>query len=297
MYWAQDEPPLLVQYNFKRIKRLHPNWDVKVLDINDARGMDGFPKSREKGLSHTAISDWVRMKLLALYGGVWIDATVLLHKPLDSITTIDLSLDRAQGYSTPRHTCKSSPNCIHMENSFICSPPSNPFIVAWSEEYSRAIDVGRKKYCDEIAARYIDCHVVTSLLPYLTQYASYSVVYKTRKDLQPPLVHCCYQKGAFFELQDRLNWMIPSIPLSLSFEKNKDIDIDIIKLRAYARTLTNFHLVTGLYVNGRALSTLTGAKDGMSESAMHLLVIVTCLIAAGVVAAVVAAAVLLSTTV
>lgn len=89
MYWMQGErhAPDIVQRCLQSWRQRNPGWDVRVLDAEtcDAptagrlRGLRG-----RRDLDATHFSDLLRLTLLAEHGGVWADATVYCHRPLDA---------------------------------------------------------------------------------------------------------------------------------------------------------------------------------------------------------------------
>ena len=84
--WLQGErsAPPLVQMCLRRWRRLNPDWDVRVLDRSDvARLLEDSPVTA-RSVQAQALSDVVRIKLLAEHGGVWVDATAFPTAPLDT---------------------------------------------------------------------------------------------------------------------------------------------------------------------------------------------------------------------
>jgi hypothetical protein len=84
--WLQGEEkaPPLVQMCLLRWRKLNPTYELKVLNFADAEEiLKDFPLDCRK-MRPQALSDVLRMKLLADQGGVWVDATVFPVRPLDS---------------------------------------------------------------------------------------------------------------------------------------------------------------------------------------------------------------------
>ena len=83
--WIQgaSQAPDVVKLCFRRWLKLNPGYELRVLEAADVRALlAGFPVPLES-ISVQALSDIVRIRLLAEAGGVWTDATVLPVKPLD----------------------------------------------------------------------------------------------------------------------------------------------------------------------------------------------------------------------
>lgn len=84
-YWDQglEEAPDLVRDCFESWRTLNPTWSIRLWDADSAaRVVDS--SALPDGLKTTPYSDILRTCLLEQFGGVWVDATVLCARPLDS---------------------------------------------------------------------------------------------------------------------------------------------------------------------------------------------------------------------
>lgn len=90
-YWGQgidsEALPEVVQLCFQSVDKYKEDYQVIRLSDDTIREYIDFPdfvwEKKEKGkLGYTFFSDLLRLALLAGYGGVWLDATVLLTDPL-----------------------------------------------------------------------------------------------------------------------------------------------------------------------------------------------------------------------
>ena len=85
--WLQglDEAPILVQKCYQSWVSRNPGWEVRLLDqdaVNDLTLIE-FESGNLTALSYTQRTDLIRLKLLARYGGVWVDATCFCQQALD----------------------------------------------------------------------------------------------------------------------------------------------------------------------------------------------------------------------
>ncbi|MHA1575380.1 MAG: capsular polysaccharide synthesis protein [Alphaproteobacteria bacterium] len=87
--WWQGEKnaPKIVQKCFKSVRKYAPDYKRVIIDIDNISDYLTLPdviwKKYKNGLiSRTHFSEILRVCLLAKYGGIWIDATVLLTSPL-----------------------------------------------------------------------------------------------------------------------------------------------------------------------------------------------------------------------
>ena len=79
LLWFQgwDKAPWLSQKCAESWKKLNPGWDVRLIDEKNC-------PVPIYGDTAQARSDVVRLELLAKYGGIWADSTMLCMQPLDS---------------------------------------------------------------------------------------------------------------------------------------------------------------------------------------------------------------------
>lgn len=87
-YWHQgfDSAPLVVRKCVERIKALHPDWKIHLLNEENVTSfIDPIPIEKDKWekllIPHR--SDLIRTQLLIKYGGVWIDPTCFPIQKLD----------------------------------------------------------------------------------------------------------------------------------------------------------------------------------------------------------------------
>ncbi len=84
IYWHQgaEAAPMIVRHCIESWRTYNPGWEVRVLDaesVAEICDMSDFPAGQVR---HT-FADVLRLRLLKTHGGVWADATVFCHRPLD----------------------------------------------------------------------------------------------------------------------------------------------------------------------------------------------------------------------
>lgn len=90
--WLQgeEEMPELVHMCYKRLKKMAPDIADVVLitkeNISNYVSLNSTIMERyeKKILSHTNFTDYIRVKLLSIYGGMWIDSTVYVSSEITS---------------------------------------------------------------------------------------------------------------------------------------------------------------------------------------------------------------------
>ena len=129
IYWAQgvEAAPPVVARCIDSWQRHNPGWDVRVLDsttadtLVDMKDLPDFVPLRYR-------ANLLRMRLLKQFGGVWADATVLCHRPLDDW----LPLQAASGFFV---FANPGPD-RDVSSWFIASEPGGRLITAWEEAYT-----------------------------------------------------------------------------------------------------------------------------------------------------------------
>ena len=127
--WFQgfDKAPELVQRCVHSWKHYNPTWNIILLDdknINEYVDLSNITYDKDIELCHLA--DIVRMVLLRDYGGLWVDATVFCHKPLD-----DWFFD----YNTSGFFAFDKPySHLMISNWFLYSEKNHPIISHWCQE-------------------------------------------------------------------------------------------------------------------------------------------------------------------
>jgi len=105
-----------------------------VSDYVDTVDMDTvFQKSTHFDLPRAIYSDFLRFRLLSIYGGVWIDAKLLCMCPLDMWLHTLMAAGVFMFQSQNDNSCP-------VVNGFIASQKRNPLITSWSitfESYFR----------------------------------------------------------------------------------------------------------------------------------------------------------------
>lgn len=87
MWWqGYKKSPRTVRRCIRSWVKKNPDWEVVFLDENSVKQyltLDYIASFNQNTMSLQALSNVIRINLLAKYGGVWVDATCFCCKPLD----------------------------------------------------------------------------------------------------------------------------------------------------------------------------------------------------------------------
>lgn len=133
-YWDGEEIPEVVYKCVKTWRNHNPEYKIRIVTRKTIP--EYLPDDNILSFRFTQtpqqVSDLVRVHLLATYGGVWADASIVMNKPLDVL------LQENPGYDFIGYTLSDdSPITRYLENWFFMCTSHNTFVELWKEEMKR----------------------------------------------------------------------------------------------------------------------------------------------------------------
>lgn len=211
IYWHQgvDSAPELCKKCIQSWRDNNPNWQVNVLDAEDATELLS-DINVPKNLTLASYSDLLRLVLLQRYGGVWVDATVLCNRPLDDWL----------------------PVLMNQTDFFCFSHPSRDRLIAsWflvAKKNSETIDIWANSACDYLS-QLKEPPKAYFWMHYLYQYLSITSKLFKRSTFQMPIIsaqpqHMVQNIMHGLEPQKNLNIARQSPMQKLSYKHKYSID-------------------------------------------------------------------------
>jgi len=149
-YWNDPNIPSSLQKILRERQAVLSTWEHRVLNeisVYDYIPKEDFPqKYNELGHQHKA--DWIRLYLLKVYGGCWMDASILVNSPRDLESLYEEAIEtKAEfaGFYFSNITLNGQKD-TYIENWFMLAPSRSPLISLWLDEYTEAIAVGFLAY-------------------------------------------------------------------------------------------------------------------------------------------------------
>src|SRR5690606_24665360 len=135
-FWDSPKPSALVEICFEQIRNLLPDFKFHVITkTNVSEFLDELPPLRTD-ISFINYTDLVRLKLIEKYGGIWLDASVLLTENFDWLQEIK-KINQSDFIGFIADFFTTDFNFPLIETWFLASAPQNLFIKAWSEEFEK----------------------------------------------------------------------------------------------------------------------------------------------------------------
>ena len=132
-YWEGGAVPDVVQKCMGTWRKHNPDYEVTILTRDNLKQylpeVDIF--SFRFTQTPQQVADLVRVHILAKYGGVWADSTIIMNRPLDSILKQNSEYDFVGYFLNSRTTRPETP---YLENWFFACKPNDGFVTAWRDE-------------------------------------------------------------------------------------------------------------------------------------------------------------------
>lgn len=234
MYWEEDMIPFFIRKIIDNIRRLHPDHEIFVLSKNNLSSF--LPELIIKGEMHIANkSDLIRLELLYLYGGIWMDCTILLRDNLNWIhEKADSQALDIIGYYREKSTVDNTYPII--ECWLLAAAPLNHLIKLWLVELTPLKDLGSVGYF-EIIKRRPDYDLIKQKIStpsYLLINLACQIALRDYKNFNLYLKRC--EDSAFY-IQEHYGWVNYKTNYALCRLENIVKHVPIIKLTSGDRLL------------------------------------------------------------
>jgi len=248
MFWDNDQPPEFIAACIEQIVRLNPGWTLHLLRPNELMSMTGLVEPLPVDYLDVAhAADWFRISALAMHGGVWMDASIAVLKPVES--WVDLHSDaQVQGFAMPGNT-----DDVTMENWAFAAPYPSRFAQRWRDNFKIALQMGTDNYCDNLPDSVLGS-LGRTMLPYLTQHAAWRDTRHQLPWVPVRVVNSDSDRGPFYLLQHVYRMdaqaMMSTGPdgafnIPESEWRDKYENVSFVKLRGaerqYLRPLSEYH--------------------------------------------------------
>jgi hypothetical protein len=201
-------------------------------------------------------SDWLRLQLLSRYGGVWVDASIILTQSLAWVhETQQQTGCEYVGFYIDRFTTR--PDQPIVENWFMAATSDSKFIVELAREFNLAVELGERTYLNEISAAGKLTDIVQRIAPaemqeYLIMHVAASALLdRERSGYKLALFRA---EDTAFGFHSRLRWSKKLLHLKLALMPCPRQLPFLIKLRGGERKRIDEYLTKGWYAHGSLLA-------------------------------------------
>ena len=247
-YWHSDDMPEQIRQIQENNKRKLIGWNIVIVTkTNKYNYIDKVDDKYADSLllSHAHYADWVRLYLLKKYGGVWMDASIIINNPqyLNYLWNESVMQKyELTGFNLSALEDNSVEDPV-IENWFIMAPKGSEIISLWFEEFEKALDMGFLQYKNNSISNGIKYQNIFRdgyFDVYLTQHGCLQVVLQKRINRKPKI----FYKNAMdtmFKIQGDCGWKQDCFKEKI-LDKSYSKKIPFIKLRSDERV--NLDLTT-----------------------------------------------------
>lgn len=193
-YWNDANIPPKVEQILRNRGEVLSTWEQRVLNEDSVyhyipRGK--FPKGYS-ALTHQAKSDWIRLYLLKVYGGCWMDASIIVNSSqgVEHMYTESVrSSSELSGFYLSSHTLNSVKES-YIESWFIMAPPNSRVVSLWYEEFTEAVTGGFLPYKKKVFSKINVSNIYSPKDEdtYLTIHSSLQYVLQVRIPSTPKII-------------------------------------------------------------------------------------------------------------
>jgi hypothetical protein len=259
-YWDSLSPPFLVRKCFETFRRHNPHWEIVILNSENAHRYISSVKNY-KMLIPSQQADWIRICVISERGGVWIDASIIMLKPVTE--WVDMEAPLLQGFSYPHDDAHNI-----LESWAFAAPPNLPVVLEWRRRFRTAIEMGFERHHKEVILKrygqHPDIRLLDPSLPYLTIHAAYIIAIIENPDLAKTVRMLPSVEGPF-EYLKQVKWNSVFAAYNLA-SKPLDSRSPFFKLRGCERSCVSWLVRLGVYRKGSALQQSLGLPKSRVSS-------------------------------
>ena len=233
-YWHSEYIPLVVNIAYNSWHKCNSDYIICHINNNNLFyyiNENEFPSNfNNKIIQHKA--DIIRLILLEKYGGIWLDSSIFLKKPL-SLKWDPKNYDLG-GYAFSGDNV----NNLIFENWFISAPKKSPLIIEWKKEFLYATSFNDSNdYINKIENEGVNLNNIPNSKTYLLQHSCFVKITQYKKY---NIKFFSVDIPFMYQIKNNWNYYLTVYDL-IKKEKNKDIDL--IKLRGLERDILNIFIL------------------------------------------------------
>jgi hypothetical protein len=250
-YWHSCDIPDFINACVSTWSKSNPDFQISTYNDDKFRGEFYIPPNYDS-LIPQAKSDYVRLCLIEKYGGIWLDASMIV---VGSLSAIYSDIDYVTGFY-------ASWSDLYMESWFIAAPQNNILISKWKSEFIRAIDMGFDNYKEYYIGKIESIDVNESYkkklrecynsLPYLTVFACYkhTCLFEGLNDAK---MVCSIEGPFYYSHIAGYNQFIESEILCNSNHTIEKLNYPLIKICKFGRECIIKKIASGAYIGGESI--------------------------------------------
>ncbi|APR69439.1 glycosyltransferase family 32 protein [Acinetobacter haemolyticus] len=250
MYW---EGPLagFVKECVEQVKKTNPDYEVHFLTPDTVKNFCDIDFGRFPKATPQQKADLLRFELIYQYGGIWLDASIIVYESLDWIQDLvkKTQTNSFAYYRAKNTTLKASPV---LENWLLASAEKNPFFKYWFDELVTAIELSPKAYLQKLKETEPDCQDLFQHIGRLEYLVAYVACQKVMRNHLPSMCLINCDKNALY-FQVKHQWIKEKVLIDMAIHHSPTEMPKLIKLAGKERKTLSHYYKKGMYLEGSLL--------------------------------------------
>lgn len=236
MYWEEAELPNSINCFVNNIQKLNPDHEIRMLSaLSVTNYLPNFKINGEMPIANK--TDLIRLELLYIYGGIWLDSSIIFKKSIEWVYLIseETSYDIIGFY---REQTTNNLTYPVIETWFLVAYPNNEFIGKWLEVLKPLGVMGSRLYFNLLRERidYLEIKQLIEPPEYLLVYLACQVA---QREHQNTTFYLKKVEDCAFFIHEKFDWNRAKISYMINRIPYKNQDFDLIKLTGMDRGLLN----------------------------------------------------------
>lgn len=205
VYWEGERSDFLETCLFS-IKKFNLDYDVVVLNERNLVDYCSLDWSIYANLTPQLKSDLLRLYLIYHYGGIWLDASILVYRNFNWIQQL-LKDHHVDSFAYYREQNTINKNYPIIETWLIASKAKHPFFKSWFDELSRVVSTGINIYLEQLKKEQDIKEITQNIgIKKLDYFIVFVVCQTVMRNVDPSmvLINC---DANVFSFQVKNNWL------------------------------------------------------------------------------------------
>jgi hypothetical protein len=254
-YWQQSSVPPLIRQCHENWRKFAPDHELRVLHLD---AISQWLPTDELPVNFTQLpayrqADWLRLRLLKEYGGIWMDASSFLTTSLSWVHDKQHTTEYLGFYLDGFTTNTKQPI---VENWFMAATTNSLFISDLYHEFMQSITMGEHPYIEQLKTKSNFNELVQNIPPRFHEYLTMHIAaaYLLAQNNGCYALELIRAEEASLALQHQLNWQKTKLFIKLCLLPCPVNLPPHIKLRGNDRNSIERYLARGWLLKGSALA-------------------------------------------
>lgn len=232
IYWEGNLPEFVGKC-VQNIRDKNPSYDVFLLNPENVDQYSQMDFSKLQNATPQQKADLLRFDLLYHYGGIWLDASIILYESLDWISDLMVQ-NKTESFAYYRRKNTTNLNYPVVENWLLASVKDNVFFKHWYDELYLAIQQTPKLYIQDIKDTEKNPKDFFQRISNLEYLVAYVACQKILRHTFPSLTLIDCDENAFY-CQVKNRWVKEKILIDMAINHRGEISPQLVKLAGKER--------------------------------------------------------------